>query len=134
MAAASVADAVKGSGAREHVESAWNCRVRPIFNLAPLLAVTAAERIVAVMLAEDRRIDSTTHSWLDVAMPSFASLKATARDVACPALVVARFDDAVLFVDAAKVGPVLMLCGEDGRARVRLPVNRMARVTTEARW
>lgn len=141
MAAASGADDVvtehalgQSSSACRHVETAWQCKVRPLGSLKPLRAITAADRIVAIMLPEDRHIDSSTHSWIDVAMPAYASMKATARDLGCPALIVARFDDAVLFVDASKMGPVLMLCGEDNNARVRLPLNRMSRVTAEARW
>lgn len=121
-------------GACRHLESAWACAVRAMAGLAPLKALTVAERVRAVLVVEERRIDSTTHSWIDLDLPVYAAARRIAAELACPALIVVRYDDAVLFVDAAKTGPTFTLCGADGHPRVRLEVNKMAPVRFESRW
>jgi len=102
--------------------------------LPPLRAMTVAERVRAVLVCEERRMDRTTHSWVDVALPVYAAARRIAAEIACPALVVVRYDDGVVFVDAAHAGPTLALCGADGHPRVRLEVNKMAPVRFESRW
>lgn len=117
-----------------HLESAWSCAVRAMAGLAPLKALTVAERVRAVLVVEERHIESSTHSWIDLDLPVYAAARRIAAELSCPALVVARYDDAVLFVDASKAGPTLALCGSDGHPRVRLEVNKMSPVRFESRW
>lgn len=123
-----------GDGAAGHVESAWACRVRQLYGLKPLRAITVSDIVRAVLLVEERRIQSGQHSWLDVPLRTYQHARAVALDIGCPALVVARFDDVVLFADAAKIGRSGVLCGEDGQARVRLEVRKMSPVVFESRW
>ena len=127
-------DRAAQESARRHVETAWACQVRPIVELEPLHALTVADVMRAVVLLEPRRIPAATHSWIDVPLSSWHAARRLAADFACPALVVARFDDAVLFGDAGKLGPAFALCGADGAARVRLEVRRLSPVQYESRW
>jgi len=118
----------------EHVEKAWTCKVRPLLTMTPLRALTVSDIMRAVVIIEERDFDSTTHSWLDVSMPRYASAKRLAHEFSCPAIVVARFNDSVLYLNAKDSGPALVLCGDDGAARVRLQVNKMSPVKWESRW
>lgn len=114
-----------------HIESAWSVVARPDGRLYWL---TNHDRIVAAAVVLVRGVDSSTHVWIDVPMREWSQVRLASADCACPAKIVVRFDDAIVWVEAKQAGPIAYLCGDDRQARVRLMTNRMAPVRVGTIW
>lgn len=119
------------ASAVKHVERAWSCAARP-FDALHFLTVN--DRVVAVAAIKALSKSAETHEWLDVPMADWSALRRAGEDARCPSLVVARYDDAVVFVDQKHAGVFAALCSSGDGPRVRLMRKIMSPVTYESRW
>lgn len=126
--------ATNGNGlasAVQHIEQVWACQVRRI---APVYAITVHDRVVSVAAIVALGIPATTHEWLDVPLEQWTAAREMALDTRAPAIIVARYDDAVVWVAQASAGPIATLCAADCKPRVRIMRNRMTPMRYESRF
>jgi len=117
--------------AARHIEQVWACRVRRVGDAHML---TANDRVVNVAAIVAHQAPAATHEWLDVPLRLWREAREVSVDARCPAIVVARYDDAVVWVAQATAGPFATLCGDDCKPRVRIMRNRMTLMRYESRW
>lgn len=114
-----------------HVEQVWACQVRRV---GPVHALTVHDRIVSVAAIVAHAVPANAHEWLDVPLEQWTAAREMALDTRAPAIVVARYDDAVVWVPMASAGPIATLCGEDCKPRVRVMRNRLTPMRYESRF
>lgn len=116
----------------QHIEQTWSCKVR---RAGGIYALTVNDRVMAVASVQAHAIHATAHEWLDVPMPDWSTLRRSSEDARCQAIIVARYDDAVVWVKQGDAGPFATLFAEgDAFPRVRIMRNRMAPMRYESRW
>lgn len=114
-----------------HIEQVWACQVRRVGHVH---AITVHERIVTVAAIVAHAIEATAHEWIDVPLEQWTAAREMALDTRAPAIIVARYDDAVVWVPQTSAGPFATLCGADCKPRVRVIRNRLTPMRYESRF